>query len=253
MELAYKVFGGGKPLIILHGIFGSSDNWVTVGKKLAESFRVFIPDQRNHGDSFHSDDFNYDAMAEDLLAFIKQHHIEKPVIIGHSMGGKTAMRFAVDHPALFDKMVIVDIGPKAYPAPHQSLISVMTSLNTNSIGTRMEADEQLQKHIPDPRVRQFLLKNLKRTGNGYKWKINLSVIAKNIDRMGEGFQRNAYTDKPILFIRGGNSDYILDQDIISIASLFPNSNVITIPDAGHWVHADKPDEFIRAVEDFIRS
>jgi esterase len=251
MELAYKEFGQGKPLIILHGVFGSSGNWLTIGKKLAKSHHVFIPDQRNHGNSFHSDVFDYAAMSEDLLNFSKHHNIKKPVLIGHSMGGKTAMRFGANHPDLFDKMVVVDIGPKAYIMRHDLILNALNSIEPKSLNSLKEVDKQLEKHISDRRIRQFMLKNLKRKGHGYEWKINLPVITKNMDKLGEGFEERVYTDKPVLFIRGGNSDYILDQDSISIVSLFPNSEIVTIPDAGHWVHAEKQEEFLNTVENFI--
>ncbi len=250
-ELAYKHFGKGKPLIILHGVFGSSDNWVTVGKKLAEHFEVFIPDLRNHGDSFHSDTFSYEVMANDLLDFIHQHKIERPLIIGHSMGGKAAMKFGVLHPDQFDKMVIVDIGPKAYTIRHDKILEALNSIAIDKVKSRQEADELMKSYIQEPAIRQFLLKNLKRKGDGYAWKLNLPVISQHIDKIGEGMEERRYTDKPFLFIRGGKSDYILDQDSISIVSLFPNANIVTIENAGHWVHAERPDEFIEAVMKFL--
>jgi esterase len=251
MELAFKEFGHGKAIVVLHGVFGSSDNWITIGKRLAKNHHVYIPDQRNHGDSSHSDEMNYDVLANDLLDFIVHHKIENPVLVGHSMGGKTAMKFAVNHPDLYDKLIVVDIGPKAYVMRHDKILDALNSIDLNKVKSRREFDEQLQKHLPDPRVRQFMLKNLRRKGHHYEWKINLPAITRNMERLGEGFEDRLYTDKPALFIRGGNSDYVLDQDSISIVSLFPNSEIVTIPGASHWLHAEKPDEFLEVVEKFI--
>jgi esterase len=251
MELAYKEFGQGKPVIILHGVFGSSDNWITIGKRLSKSRHVYIPDQRNHGDSSHSDALNYDVLANDLLDFIMHHKIERPILIGHSMGGKTAMKFAVNHPDLFDKLVVVDIGPKAYIMRHDKVLDALNAIDLKRLKSRRDFDEQLQNSLPEPRVRQFMLKNLRKKGHHYEWKINLSAITRNMEKLGEGLEERAYTDKPVLFIRGGNSDYVLDQDSITIVSLFPNSEIVTIPGASHWIHVEKPEEFLNIVEQFI--
>lgn len=252
MKIAYKEFGKGKPLVILHGLFGSSDNWQSIGKQLGERFHVFIPDQRNHGDSFHSDTFTYDAMAGDLKEFLEKHGIERPALIGHSMGGKTVMKFCVNHPDLFDKAIVVDIGPKAYPVTHEDLLQAMQSLDLSKIETRQEAEDELSRSVSSKGVRLFLLKNLKRENGGYAWKLNLPVIGKNLANVGEGLENKTYTDKPFLFIRGEKSDYIQDQDSISIVSLFPNSNIVTVPGAGHWVHAENPEGFLKEVRKFLQ-
>ncbi|MGK7394785.1 MAG: alpha/beta fold hydrolase [Candidatus Cyclobacteriaceae bacterium M3_2C_046] len=253
MKLNYREMGEGNPLIILHGLFGSSDNWLTIARKLSTGFKVYLPDQRNHGDSPHSQEFTYEVMAGDLEEFIQHHQIEKPVIVGHSMGGKVAMNFGVSHPDLFDRMVVVDIAPKAYPVHHGDILDALNAVDLGRVKSRKDADQQLSLHIRHPAIRQFLLKNLKRTDQDvFSWKLNLDVITQNIELIGQGLEQRRYTDKPILFIRGEHSQYVQDQDSIMITSLFPNSRIITIKGAGHWVHAEQPDAFLDALVHFIK-
>lgn len=251
LELAYKALGEGKPIIILHGLFGSMDNWMTFAKSLAEHRKVYLVDQRNHGRSPHSDEFNYDAMADDLKKFIDQHKLDHPDIIGHSMGGKTAMFMAVKYPDHFNSLIVIDIAPKAYDVHHDKIIEGLKALDLSQISSREEADSKLSKHIAEPGVRLFLLKNLKRTSEGFSWRINLKAIEENLEEIGAGMEKRRYTDKPILFIRGSESNYIKDKDNITIVSLFPNSEIKTIEGAGHWVHADKPDELLKEVAHFF--
>ncbi|MGK7391775.1 MAG: alpha/beta fold hydrolase [Candidatus Cyclobacteriaceae bacterium M2_1C_046] len=251
VELSYKVIGEGKPLIILHGLFGSLDNWMTFARNLAEHRKVYLVDQRNHGRSPHTDEFNYDVMAEDLRHFIEEHKLDRPDLIGHSMGGKTAMYLAVKYPEHFDRLIVIDIAPKAYPIHHDKIIEGLKALDLSKISSREEADAELEEYIPEPDVRMFLLKNLKRTGEGFEWKLNLKAIEENLDRIGEGLQEKRYTDKPVLFIRGSTSNYIKDKDIITTVSLFPNAEIKTIEGAGHWIHAEKPDELLKMVAKFL--
>jgi len=250
-KLAFKEYGDGKPLIILHGLFGSSDNWVTMGKRLSESRHVYLPDLRNHGASLHTDEFSYEAMADDLLEFIEDRNIENPDIAGHSMGGKVAMRFALDHPGLFSKLVVIDIAPKAYSSRHDNLLDCMTSLDLTRVKTRQDADELLKESVPKMAERQFLLKNLKRNAHGYEWKINLQAIGANMDRMTEEIESGQKVEKTTLFIRGGNSDYILPEDYPAIRALFPRAEIVEIAGAGHWVHAEQPEDFYRALVEFL--
>lgn len=252
-KLNFKKIGKGKPIIIMHGVFGSLDNWLTVGKKLADNFTVYLLDLRNHGDSFHDKEFTYEAMANDLRNFIETEKIESPVVIGHSMGGKVAMKFAVTWPALYEKIIVVDIAPRAYPPHHQQILKGLKSIDVTSLQSRKDADDQLSEYIAELGIRQFLLKNLTREGNGFKWKINLPVIEANIENIGEGLEEQLASDKPTLFIRGEKSDYITNQDNISIVSFFPNSEIKTVKNAGHWVHAENPEELIQYVEEFIRN
>ncbi|TRX62783.1 alpha/beta fold hydrolase [Fulvivirga sp. M361] len=251
MQLYHRVLGEGKPLIILHGLFGSSDNWLSVGKVLAEKYKVFLVDQRNHGQSPHSDEFNYTVMADDLQGFIDQQGIMEPDILGHSMGGKTAMKFAIKYPELWQKLIVVDIGPKYYPVHHRTILDGLASIDLTSVASRGEADKQLANYVPHPGVRQFLLKNLARNENGFQWKINLPVIDRNIEIIGEALTDTYATDKDVLFIRGALSDYISDSDNTLIKTIFPSSSIATVDGAGHWVHAEKPQELLQLVLNFL--
>jgi esterase len=254
MKLNYKELGdSGQPLIILHGLFGSSDNWMTIGRKLSEKFKVYLVDQRNHGDSPHDEVHNYEAMASDLKEFIDSNNIENPHIIGHSMGGKTAMYFAVQHPNIFDKLIVVDIAPKAYPVHHDSILEGLCSLNLEELKSRSDADKQLAEYVPEKGVRQFLLKNITRNEEKkFEWKINLPVLEKNIEVVGKGLEKRLTTEKSVLFIGGKNSNYIKSEDHIAINNFFPNAKIEMVEGAGHWIHAEKPEEFLTLIDDFLR-
>ncbi len=254
MELNYKKLGEGQPIIILHGVFGTLDNWQTFGKKLADDgYKVFLVDQRNHGNSPHSDEFSYPAMAEDIKNFIDRHNLRNPVILGHSMGGKAALFFAVTYPELFEKLIVVDIAPKAYPNRHDTIIKAFSAVDIENIQSRNEADEQMQPYIAEMGIRQFLLKNLKRTDSGFAWKLNLSAIRDNLNNIMEGLPADKTTDKPILFVRGGKSDYINDEDEQVIKKQFPNAKTVTVSNAGHWVHAEQPGPLHDAVTGFLKN
>ncbi|MFT6053631.1 MAG: pimeloyl-ACP methyl ester carboxylesterase [Roseivirga sp.] len=250
-QLYYRTMGEGTPLIILHGLFGSSDNWLTLGKRFAEKYKVYLVDQRNHGQSFHSQEFTFEAMAKDLDSFMKNEGISVADIIGHSMGGKTAMEFAVTHPSKVNRLVIADIGPKSYPVHHTAILKGLFSINLKTLTSRKDANEQLAKFITDFGTRQFLLKNLSREGENYEWKVNLEVIAKEIEQIGKGINQNATYAKTACFVRGSKSDYIMDADINVIHSIFTNSKVETIQGAGHWLHAEKPEEFFQLVSKYL--
>ncbi len=254
MKLFYRQFGNGDPVIILHGLFGLSDNWVTHGKKLAEKFSVWLPDLRNHGQSPHSPTFNYHAMADDLLEFIEEHRLENPIIIGHSMGGKVAMQFALDHPDLISKLIIVDISPVKYPDrdSHFTIISAMMSINFDSVHSRQEVDELLKTRIMGNSTRQFIMKSLyRKTKNSFDWRLNLSAINNNMDYIFSGIESSGTFDKPVLFIKGGQSDYIKDEHIPTIKHYFPQAQLTTIKNAGHWVHADAPEEICTIFSNFL--
>jgi esterase len=253
MELFYRAIGQGHPLIILHGLMGSSDNWLTQAKMLAEQYHVYMVDQRNHGRSFHSDEFDYKVLTEDLKHFVEKHVIGKPIILGHSMGGKTAMNFAVRYPELLSKLIVVDIAPKAYPVHHDSIIDGLKAIPINTLQTRDEADRILSEYVPEADVRQFLLKNLSRKPEGgFTWKINLPAIDKGLEKISEGMQYDGTYTGSALFVRGGKSKYVLDEDRNTIKTLFPNSTLVTM-DTGHWVQAEKPVEFVEIVKNFLRA
>ena len=251
-ELYYREMGEGSPLIILHGLFGASDNWLTLGRRFAENHKVYLVDQRNHGQSFHSDEFSYEAMAQDLEQFMTRHNIEQADILGHSMGGKTAMVFATTWPERVKKLLVADIGPQSYLVHHTTILKGLFSINLDTLASRKAADEQLTEYIPEMGIRQFLLKNLTRKGEGFGWKINLPVIASSIEQIGKGLNQNTSYGKTALFVRGRRSDYIQDADINLIHSIFTNSKVETIEGAGHWLHAEKPQEFYDIASNYLQ-
>lgn len=251
MELFYREFGTGDPLIILHGLFGSADNWMTQAKVLGEHFHVFTVDQRNHGLSPHSPDQDYLAMTEDLNDFFVQHKLDSAIVLGHSMGGKTAMNFAIKYPMKVKKLIVVDIIPKAYPIHHDKILTGLKALNLSSLTSRNQADAELAQHVDDPAVRQFLLKNLSREhGQGFVWKLNLSAIAQNIEEMGAGMVIEGKFLGPVLFIIGQRSNYFSFGDETLMKKYFPNYSMIEL-EAGHWVQAEKPKEFVEAVLKFL--
>lgn len=267
MDLFFRKYGSGPPLIIVHGLYGSSDNWVTIGKELGKRFEVYIPDQRNHGRSLHSDHHNYPLMRDDLLEFMDKHAIEKAILLGHSMGGKTIMFFATAYPERINGLIVVDIAPKSYfsysgesvqAADHNFIIRAMETMDLLKINNREEANRKLSERIKSERVRQFLLKNLTRSKNGiFQWKLNVGVIRKDLIRILEGLNPsefehgNQITGFPVLFIRGANSTYILDSDLPFIRKIFPYAEMITIPGAGHWLHAEQPGLLVEKVLEFV--
>lgn len=243
MKLFHRVAGEGQPLIILHGLFGSSDNWFSLAKVFAEHFKVYLIDQRNHGQSPHSMEFDYKVLTEDLHEFITTHNIEQPIIIGHSMGGKTAMNFAVKYPALVKQLIVVDIMPKKYPVHHDHILEGLQAIDLSSLQSRNEADEALAVHIPEPDVRQFLLKNLSRnTSGGFEWKINLKAIDQNIEAIGDGMVYPGSYTGPTLFINGTRSNYYKSGDEKIAQEIFPNAKWAKL-NTGHWVQAEQPKEF----------
>jgi len=261
MDLFFRKYGEGPPLIILHGLYGSSDNWVSTGKELAENFEVYLVDQRNHGRSPHAADHNYDVMKEDLRNFMDQHSIDKAIIMGHSMGGKTAMFFAAEYPERISHLIVVDISPRSYRTSntnqlkgHETIISAMYNLDFYGIENRQDIDDILSKSIPQTRIRQFLLKNVNRSKNNeYSWSLNLKALRNNLPVIMDGLDENQseITGFPTLFIRGEESDYILEEDEKFIKRLFPYADIETVPDAGHWLHAEQPEIFMQKVNNFI--
>lgn len=253
MNLYYRELGeGNPPIVILHGVFGSCDNWLTVSKGLAETNKIYLLDARNHGQSPHSEEFNYDIMADDLAEFINQNKLVQPIIIGHSMGGKTVMKFASKYPMLFSKMVVVDISPRYYAPHHHSILAGLEAIKLDTLQNRQEADDILKSFEPSLGVRQFLLKNLYRNEqNGFSWRMNLNVIKSKIENIGEPLDVNSKITNPTLFVRGANSNYILDTDIELIKKIFSDVKIATVENAGHWVQAEKPIEFLNEIKKFI--
>lgn len=250
MELYFKTSGEGTPLIILHGLFGSSDNWLTHAKKLSNYFKVYLVDQRNHGHSPWSDDFSYQIMADDLHQLVTTEKLTNFILMGHSMGGKTAMLYAQQHEDLIEKLIIVDMGVKEYPIHHDIIIKGLTSLNLTSIETRSGAEEELGKYIDNLSIRQFLLKNLFWKEKGQlAWRINIPVLDRKMPEILSALPfQEVFTDT--LFLRGGQSDYIKDDDEKQIIRYFPIAEIHTIERAGHWIHTEAPEEFIEKILGF---
>ncbi|MFA5574671.1 MAG: alpha/beta fold hydrolase [Brumimicrobium sp.] len=250
MKLNYKKYGEGKPFIILHGLFGSSDNWHSHAKKLGQYFEVYAIDQRNHGDSGWSDEFNYEVMAEDLEEFVQEHNLSDFILLGHSLGGKTAMRYAQLYPDRIEKLISVDMGVKENEPSHDEIIAGLESIDIEKITSRREADEQLAKYVASRTVRQFLLKSLYRDKQkSFAWKINIPVLARRYTEILKGLPKEEVMIDT-LFINGEKSGYLIEDDKNEIRSIFPLASFHTVEGAGHWVHAEKPEEFIEEVLKF---
>ena len=252
MKLYHQHFGTGYPMIILHGLFGMSDNWVALAKKFSSYFSVHVIDQRNHGRSGWHDVFNYEALVDDVLMFMDDHAIEEAILLGHSMGGKTAMQFALDYPEKTSKLIVADMSADEYSHKHDTLIEAMLSIDLSSLEKRSDVSKQMKNVITDDRIRQFLMKNLHwKDRSTLGWKANLQVINENLQEVFRAIDSPVSFDKPSLFIRGGNSPYIREKHIPRIKRLFANSRIETIEGASHWLHAEKPDDFYQLAIDFL--
>ncbi len=251
MELFSKKMGTGTPLLILHGVFGSGDNWGSLGRKWAEAYEVHLIDARNHGHSPHNEAFSYDLMADDLLAYMDKNELGRAHIIGHSMGGKTAMLFAAYNPERVDQLVVADIAPKPYKPHHQKILEALNALDLDNIRSRNEAQEAFA--IKDFSTQQFLLKSLYWKEKGkLAWRFNLPVIQREIEKTGTALPDQALYYGPTLFVRGGNSWYIEDTDMDLILRHFPEASLETLKGAGHWLHAEKPEAFHQLVHAFLK-
>jgi len=248
MKLNALTEGSGPHLIAMHGLFGMLDNWKSLGRKFAEHYTVHLLDLRNHGHSPHSEDWNYTVMADDVLEYMDDQGIAKATVLGHSMGGKVAMCLAGRFPERVERLIVVDISPRYYPIHHQRFLDAMNALPLDRIGSRSEAEEHLERSIPEFGIRQFLLKNLYwKEKDRLEWRFNLPVITAKIEQVGEALTEEAVYEGPALFIAGGNSDYIGAGDLSLIHEHFPNAQVEIIDGAGHWVHAEKPKELFDLV------
>ena len=250
-----KILGQGKPLVILHGFLGMSDNWKTLGNSYSENgFNVHLIDQRNHGKSFHSTDFNYDLLAMDLKNYLDYHELESTNLLGHSMGGKTTMQFACSYPSMVTKLIVADIAPKYYPPHHSGIIDALNKIDLNRISSRGEADEQLKKYMPDFGTRQFLLKNLYwNEDKKLRFRFNLDVLSEKMQEIGENINNTDSYDGPTLFLKGDRSEYVVENDMTEIKKHFPNAEMGTISNAGHWLHAENPEQFLEKSLKFLNS
>ncbi|MBN1820619.1 MAG: alpha/beta fold hydrolase [Prolixibacteraceae bacterium] len=263
MELFYRKKGHGEPFIIIHGLYGSSDNWLSVANQLSEKFTVYMPDQRNHGLSPHSQTHSYDDLKTDLIGFMDAHNIQQAIILGHSMGGKVAMYFAADYPERVKKLIVADIAPKDYLLMnensqfylHRNILLAMQEIDFSVIRKRDQVEGFLTQKIDEPRIRQFLLKNItkdKKSGL-LKWKVNAEVLYDFLDEIVGGVNKLWLNDRipitayPVTFIKGEKSNYVQDEDESLIKEIYPEAKIISIPDAGHWLHAEQSELFIKAV------
>lgn len=247
-----KILGQGKPLLILHGFLGMGDNWKTLGNRFAKNHQVHLIDQRNHGRSFHADEFNYEVLVDDLLNYINHHNLDKVILLGHSMGGKTVMLFAVNHPEKVEKLLIADIGPKFYPNHHEAILDGLNAINFSMQTSRAAVENELKNYIPEFGVRQFLLKNVYReTKEQFAFRFNLQALIDNYNEVGVPLPSLTQFDGETLFLRGENSGYITENDKSLITAHFVNSEVVTVKNAGHWLHAENPNDFYDYVVSFL--
>lgn len=268
MNLFFREEGEGFPIVIVHGLYGSSDNWLTVGKKLSTRFKVYMIDQRNHGRSPNSEEHSYEALKNDLADFFDQHKIEKAIVMGHSMGGKTAMCFAADYPERIKKLIVVDIAPKNYFLLndesqyflHKNIMQAMLEIDFSRMESRKEVENYMLQKIDSAQIVQFLLKNVhrKKETHHFEWRLNVPVLFENLDEIISGVNERWFEDRlpifnyPVLFIKGANSNYILPEDYKSIYRIYPEATIREIPNAGHWLHAEQPELFIEAVLEFVK-
>lgn len=256
MELLHaNIMGEGTPLLILHGFLGMSDNWKTLGGKYAENgYEVHLLDQRNHGRSFRDPAFSYEVMAEDLLRYLDAKNIGKAMLIGHSMGGKTAMQFACTYPERVSKLIVADIAPKRYPPHHAHILQALEALPLERLESRTQADEALAMYIDHWGIRQFLLKNLYWVQPGrLGLRVNLQVLRDKMDEIGAPLPNGALYEGPVLFLKGGASDYVTEGDLPLIRKHFPHATVQALEGAGHWLHAEKPGAFLKTSLEFLNS
>ena len=269
MNLFFREEGEGFPLVIVHGLYGSSDNWLTIGKKLSANYKVYMIDQRNHGRSPNSDKHSYEVLTDDLAGFFDQHKIEKAIVMGHSMGGKTAMRFAADYPERVEKLIVVDIVPKDYFLLndesqyflHKNILQAMLEINFSRMESRKEVENYLLERIDSSPVVQFLLKNVHRNKENkqFEWRLNVPVLYDNLDEIISGVNEKWFEDRlpifnyPVLFIKGADSNYILPEDYKTIRHIYPEAQIVEIPNAGHWLHAEQPQLFMEAIINFLNN
>jgi len=252
MTLHHQIQGQGAPLIILHGLFGSSDNWRNIATQLSEGRKVISVDLPNHGQSPHTDNVSYQAMADAVANLIKELGLKRVDIIGHSIGGKVAMTLTANYPEQVQSLIVVDMAPKRYPDRHSDIFDALLAVDLPKLTRRSEADVVLAKTIFNKAIRQFLLMNLVKRNEQLKWQLNLTVLAQQYPKLIEAVCEGISIKRSSLFIRGALSDYIEDDDVTLIKQQFSDTNIVTIEKAGHWVHAEKPDEFLSTVEAFLR-
>lgn len=253
MQLSSRRYGAGEPLVILHGLFGSLNNWATLCRAFAEEFEVYAVDQRNHGRSPHHPVHTFPVLADDLREFMDQHGMSSAHLLGHSMGGKTAMEVALGTPDRVKSLIVVDIAPAPYPPSHDALMEALSSVDPSAFASRGEVDAALRPQIPVERTRQFLMTNLHRTGDGrLAWRLGLEALMRNSEAMNAALRGGRRFEGPVLVVRGEASAYVRPEHLQAFTALFPAARFVTVPGAGHWVHADQPVLFAQAVFAFLR-
>ena len=253
VSLNHRVLGQGSPLFILHGLLGCLDNWISLGQRLAAFFTVYLVDLRNHGRSPHRDEMTYFAMAEDLSALLTSIGYPRVNILGHSMGGKAAMCFALLNPDRIRKLAIVDIAPKNYPTRYAEIFRAMMDIDLTVVRDRNEVSNQLAEKITSRGLLQFLIKNIGfHASKGYFWKPNLSALSRHLADINGWPPMDRIFQGETLFIRGENSDYIQKEDMPPLRRYFPRSRLASVTRASHWVHADRPDEVFRLVKESMQ-
>lgn len=251
MTLHHKIQGEGAPLVILHGLFGSSDNWRYMATQLSQARQVITVDLANHGQSPHTENVSYQAMADDVANLIKELGLKSVDMLGHSIGGKVAMTVTASYPNQVHSLIVVDIAPKRYPDRHSDIFDALLAIDLTIMAKRSEVDDVLAKTIPNKAIRQFLLMNLTKTKEELKWQLNLPLLAQQYPKLIQAVCEGIVIKQPSLFIRGALSDYIEDGDVISIKQQFPNADFVTIEQSGHWIHAERPDVFLSTVQAFL--
>jgi pimeloyl-ACP methyl ester carboxylesterase len=251
LDLSHIEHGTGSPVIILHGLYGSARNWNAIAKRLGAGYRVFALDLRNHGNSPWADSMNYVEMAGDVAEFIRRHALQGAAIIGHSMGGKVAMTLALKDGGLVGRLVIADIAPVPYGHDLDALLGAMEVVSLEGVERRSEVDDALAGAIPEPMIRAFLLQNLVRDGGGWVWRVNLAAVRACLDEIAGFPEADGAYDAPTLFVAGEKSKYIRAEYSETINRLFPGARTVPIPGAGHWVHADQPELFVKTMEEFL--
>ena len=247
-----RIVGEGEPLLILHGYFGNGDNWKTIANTLSVNFQVHLIDQRNHGRSFHSDDFDYELMVEDLHNYIQEHQLKKVHLLGHSMGGKTVMLYAVEFSEKVNKLIVADISPRMYPQHHHDILTALNAIDFSVQNSRKLIDEKLSELIPEVGVRQFLMKNVYWREKGQlDFRFNLESLTENNEEVGVALPSFTVFEGETLFLKGENSGYISTDEEPIINAHFPNAEILTIKNAGHWLHAENPSDFLKVVEGFL--
>jgi esterase len=262
MNLYYRKYGNGPPLIILHGLYGSSDNWVTIAKNISGKYTVYLPDLRNHGRSPHSPEHTYAAMADDLFEMVEDLGIDKFILAGHSMGGKVAMSFALNWPEKLNSLIVIDISPfgstdrdNPFYIQHRKILETLISIDLHGCKSRNDVENLLSVKIDSERISSFLMKNLTRTDSGlFAWKLNTSSLLKNLSNITEGVIKPGDDFLPVtgfrvIFIKGELSDYISEADLGKIQNIFPAAEIVIVSNAGHWINAERPDAIEKIILD----